>query len=91
MKINQRPIKVIKPKPVYWYIVAEKNGRRIISGYRTTEEEAYQFGYKLDCPFEVIPLRTKDIKRAKSILRGISLERGEGIEKSMQPIYKIKE
>lgn len=59
----------------YYYIRAYYNGRLIVIGPKSTEEEAYRTGYeKLDCPFDVIELDTKDRKRATAHFKERRLE-----------------
>jgi hypothetical protein len=62
-------------KKSYWWIKANYNGRLIVIGPKATEEEAYRTGYeKLECPFDVIELGTKDRAKATAHFKERRLE-----------------
>ena len=54
----------------YYWIWAEDGNRRIVWGAYSTREEAQRIGAsKLNCPFEVVELPTKDEASASRMLR----------------------
>lgn len=60
---------------VYYWIWGLEGGRRVLCGPKTTEDEAYQWGFaNLSGDFEVIPLKTRDEATASRILRARLLE-----------------
>lgn len=74
---------------LYYWIVADYQGKLVIIGPRVTEQEANEFGYqKLDVPFEVVPLRTKSRSTAGAQVKARRLESsadlGQSIQKSMR-------
>lgn len=69
----------------YYWIWAEENGRRILWGPYTTNEEAQRRGYsKLHCYFEVVALRTKDESTASRLMRARMLNDTGNIGESFQ-------
>ena len=59
----------------YYWIVARYGGRLVILGPKIDEQEAQTFGYqKLDVPFDVIKLPTRDRARATSMIKAKFLE-----------------
>jgi hypothetical protein len=93
----KRMIKPIKHNPfaspinIQWYYVVARSGNKTMVDRQPTEQAAYALGYKLNTEFKVIPLHTRDVKRAKAIIRDMKLWAGEGLDEAMKPIYRIKE
>lgn len=68
----------------YYWVVAQWQGRLIIIGPKDDERQASDFGFqKLDCPFSVVALPTRDKSRASSLLKARRLEHNDGLDKSM--------
>ena len=75
------------PSRTYFWIWAEtENGRRIVWGAYQSYNEAQRVGAsKLNCPFEVIELNTRDEGTASRILRARLLNESNGnIEESFK-------
>ena len=74
-------------RAVYYWIYVP--GTRPLVGYKSTEDEAYSYGYsKLeDRHFEVIPLSTIDRARATALIKGRELDRTRRLENSLRPIH----
>jgi len=73
----------------YWWIVADFQNRLVIIGPKDSEAEANEFGYqKLDVPFEVVALQTRDRSKAGAQLKARKLDAsadlGQSIQRSMR-------
>lgn len=69
----------------YYWIYGNHNGRLFVLGCKSSEEEANQFGYeKLEIPFDVIGLPTKDRGRATSMIKARVLDNTADIDYSLQ-------
>lgn len=65
---------------IYYWIRAFLEGKMFMTGPYTDEQEAYQDGNsKLSDDFEVIPLRTRDPRRARSMLLRRRIDDGEEV------------
>lgn len=54
----------------YWYVIARVDGRKVILGPYSSQDDAYQSGYsKIDGDFDTRELPTKDLGRAVRMLR----------------------
>lgn len=63
---------------VYYWIRANLEGKMFMTGPYLDEQEAYQDGNtKLGEDFDVVPLRTRDPRRARSILLRSRIDEGE--------------
>ena len=59
----------------FWWVVAMEEGKRYVIGPSYSEQDAWDLGYqKLDCPFEVRALRTRDTATATRMLKGKQLQ-----------------
>ena len=66
----------------YYYVTAWVEGRKVVLGPFSTEDDANQEGYlKVDGDYEVTPLPTRDLGRAVRMLR---MQNGEDINQSFQ-------
>ena len=74
-----------KGQPYYW-IWGIKDGRLIVVGCKTSEQEAYQWGYsKLgDLDFKVEPLPTRDMNSAVRMLKGKLLDKTANLDMSIK-------
>lgn len=71
----------------YHYVVATYRGRRVLLGPYATEDEANEIGFeKLDVPFQVHTLPTKDRARATSILKAEVLSETASLGESLRRI-----
>lgn len=69
----------------YYWVWANDAGRRIVWGPYSSCEEASRKGYsKLKCPFEVVPLKTRDEGAASRMLRSKLLDSSGSISESFQ-------
>ena len=73
----------------YWWIAADYQGRLVIIGPKDSEAEANSFAYqKLDVPFEVVSLQTRDRNKAGAQLKARRLgdtgDLGNSIQRSMR-------
>lgn len=74
----------ITSKEYYW-IIANYGGRLVVIGPKSTDSEAQSMAYeKLDVPFEIVPLQTRDRSRATSILKARKLEATGNLGQSIQ-------
>lgn len=81
----------IEDSRTYWWLWASDNGRHIVWGPYITQEEGYRRGYaKLHCPFEVVPLHTRDTNAASATLRSRLLDETGNIGESFKR-FKHKE
>lgn len=70
---------------VYYWITGNYNGRLFVIGPKSNEQEAYTMGYeKLDCPFDVVALKTRDKGAATGILKARLLERTGNLDQALQ-------
>lgn len=70
----------------YYYIVTNFKGRTVVIGPKDTDVDANEFGYaKLDTPFQVVPLQTRDRKRATSIIKAQKLDSTGNLGSAIQP------
>lgn len=75
---------VVQNRSYYW-IVGNYNDRLIIIGAYGTTDEAYRMGYeKLDCPFDVVELPTKDKGKATGILKARRLEQTSNLDLALK-------
>lgn len=70
----------------YWWIIAKDGERTVLAGPKESLEDANALGYSMGCFFEVMELPTRDRGRAAQIVKAMRLERGEGLDKSMQKL-----
>ena len=70
--------------PYYW-IIANHNGRPLIIGPKTSEEEAYRLGFeKLGGVFTVEALNTRDKNRAVAILKARKIEQSDNLDIALE-------
>ena len=68
----------------YWYVRANCDGRPVILGPYTSNEEASQAGYsQLDGDFDTVELPTRDLGKAVRMLRVNSLNEGNSLQQAM--------
>lgn len=66
---------------LYYWIYARNKGRLIILGAKSSEEAANQYGYeKLEVPFDVVGLPTKDRARATSMIKARLLDETNNLD-----------
>ena len=69
----------------YFWIVARYGGRLVILGPKIDEQEANEFGYqKLDTPFDIIGLPTRDRARATSMIKARHLDDTGNLGQALQ-------
>lgn len=73
----------------FFWIVADFRGRLVILGPLADPMEAQNFAYqKLDCPFEIVPLKTRDRAKASAMIKAKKLANtgnlGNSIQRSMR-------
>ena len=70
----------------YWIVgVSDTSGRRIIYGNKDTYEEAQKtVASILDAECEIIPLRTRDSRRATQMLRGGVLNETNSVDEALK-------
>jgi len=70
---------------IYWWVLAEHEGKSVIFGPKATEEEAYNLGFdKLNGRFEVVSLPTRDRAKATSMLKARMFEDTGDLDKSLR-------
>jgi len=70
---------------MYYWIYGRYNGKLVILGCKSSEEEANQYGYeKLEFPFDVVGLPTKDRGRATSMIKARVLDKTANIDTALQ-------
>ena len=70
---------------MYYWIYGRYNGKLVILGCKSSEEEANQYGYeKLDFNFDVVGLPTKDRGRATSMIKARVLDKTANIDTALQ-------
>lgn len=75
----------MRDSQIYFWIVANLNGRLVVIGPKSSEDEANEFGYqKLDVPFDVVPLHTRDRAKATSQVKARRLDATGDLERSIQ-------
>jgi len=71
----------------YYWIMAthQPTGRAVILGPYATEDQASQVGFeKIDGPFEVLPLPTRDTGRATKMLKYKRFDRSARLEEALK-------
>ena len=69
----------------YWYNYAIYNGRLIVDGFYSSEQEATQFGYKnIPVQFTTIALPTKDRNKATQICKRKVWEQTGDIDQALK-------
>ena len=71
----------------YYYLVAKRgNGQLVVAGPHEDRSTAETLGLtKLDVPYEIVALNTKDRSRATSIIKKRRLDAGDGLDESISP------
>ena len=70
-------------KGIYYWIVAQHQGRTLIIGPKITEEDANRMGFdKLDGNFDVVALPTRDRGKATSMIKARILDRTGDIDEA---------
>ncbi len=73
------------PNRLYYWIWAETDERRIVWGaYKTYQEAQRIAASKLNCPFEIIELNTRDESMASRILRARLLKESGDINSTFE-------
>lgn len=69
----------------YYWVTAVHNGRTVLLGAFSTEEEADRIGYrKISGHYDVIMLPTKDSGKASQLIKARKLHNSANLEDSMQ-------
>lgn len=70
---------------VYWWVYGNQNGRRVLFGPFTTEDEAEREGYaKLTSNYETVCLKTRDEQQASRILRARVLGETQNLDETFR-------
>ena len=71
----------------YYWLWGETQGRRIALGPYFTDDEARERGRELlGGSFEVVELRTRDLRRATQILKARTLQETQNIDYALQKV-----
>ena len=84
--IEERANRGVSHGHTYYWIWCVKDGKLIVVGCKTSEQEAYQFGYsKLsDTDFRIEPLPTRDMNSAVRMLKGKLLDKTANLDMSIK-------
>ena len=72
---------------VYYWIRGESQGRTVILGWFSTPEEAQAEGAeKIGGYFDVVPLTTKDMRKATQILKAKKLDESHSLPYALERV-----
>lgn len=72
-------------RTTYYWVIANLHGKLVIIGPKSSGDEANTFAYeKLDVPFEIVPLQTRDRAKATSQIKAMRLDQTGNLEQSIQ-------
>jgi hypothetical protein len=77
---NNRPL-----SGIYYWIVVNKNGKNIVIGCKSSEQEAEQFAYqKTSESYKIIPLKTRNLDAAIRMMKGKILNDTSNLDVALQ-------
>ena len=85
-QIEARLNRAVGARATYYWISAIKDGRLVVLGPKTSEQEAFNWGYaKLgDVNFEVNNLPTRDMNAAVRMIKGKLLDKTANLDLSIR-------
>ena len=76
---------MVRVAQTFYWVIANLRGRLVVIGPKPSEQEATEFAYqKLDVPFDIISLQTRDRNRATSQIKAKRLDATGNLEQSIQ-------
>jgi len=68
----------------FWWAWTTYQGRPVVRGAYSDEQEATRRGFEtLGADFEVVELQTKDVHKAKGIIRNLILQRTKSLDTAL--------
>jgi len=70
-------------KGIFYWVIAQHQGRSLIIGPKMSEDDAYRTGFeKLDGNFEVVALPTRDRAKAVAMMKNKLLDKTANVDEA---------